>query len=120
LEEIFLFQNKFLNDKQKYYLCFGFDRTECQDFYYGISKEKEEFENLSDVYQCLNKYVKQGNENSWNVWWTQFDEPYKFWANSYEPWIEILEKNQLADKIMKKAENVYQALYQNNLLEKLK
>ena len=115
------FRINFFEDP-KYYLYFGFDGRECQDFFYGIGKTEESDDALDRVFDCLKSKFNRGDRDSWNVWWMSIDVPskYQYWKSNDEPWIEILDNMKLATEIFERANEVYCVLANNNLLDSLK
>lgn len=110
----------FFSEKQKYYVSFSFDGTECQGWYYGIAKKDEKLPDLPAIWRCLDSNIKTGKSGEWWPWYLYIDAPYLNWRDSHTPWMEIVDGCKLADMIIQKTEAIYEALAKNNLLDALR
>lgn len=101
-----------------YSVCFEFENAQCAELIYGVAKSKENLDDLPLVRDCLNQRIAIDKSSPAWPWYWRFPAPYCAWATSVEPWLEI-QDGTMADKIINKTKEIYDALRDAGLLHQL-
>ncbi len=110
--------------QQQYSVRFSFEKKNYAGPIYGIVKENVNIlPDLLEVRDCLNQIpprpYESSNKKSKNwPWYREFISHYGDWSKHVEPWLEI-QSGAMADMIMEKAQAIYTALEEANLLDQL-
>jgi len=107
--------------EQRYVVCFEFGGTLCREWGYGVCKKKIDIPDQEEIRQRLNRDISTGIKSDWWPWSINFAKPYDDWLENVEPWMDIIDNDKLADKIIQYTEDIRQALdAEPSLLDKLR
>ncbi|MCX5814424.1 MAG: PD-(D/E)XK nuclease family protein [Proteobacteria bacterium] len=98
----------FAKEQQQYEVWFEFDGKQCQGLHYGILDKN--LLNQEEIRNRLNSNITTGKNGDGWLWRIDGPEPYLYWLNSEEPWMDIICNDKLADMVIEYAEKIYQAL----------
>ncbi len=99
-----------------YTASFEFISAGCNRLEYGILRNPG-LPDLPDVRECLNRRIGKGKKTKNRPWYRAF-QPYGDWSVQVEPWLEI-QNGTMADKIIGKTKEIYDALRDAGLLHQL-
>lgn len=120
------FNVQFCKEEQNLYLRFEFEKSESNEFFWGIGRKKGLYnndivwKNVNDLMNSEFDVMKIGSRFPWYAYCPNqcFDNEMKDWSISAKPWL-MIKDGSLASQIIELANRVYNAFEPNNNLHLL-